>query len=248
MTDLNNSLLDKLPGETREHLSDHQHLPDVRQRDKVCGTECLNKLAPSRLPEHRLVLKVGAPVQLLRNTNLSRGQCNGSRHIVRNMRDDAIKLENVGTGDTMWLFRTALMPQDRKPTPLQFKRSQFLEMSTNKAQGQSFKHIGVCVATRPTEADASHTLNVVYEAVLHAARESITSGAESPTVAPQASPGGTDGTRPDSDAEFVALFEQAEGSGEHGDESYDGFAALFGADDQANSGGGEADTFMDMHQ
>jgi hypothetical protein len=58
VTDLNNSLLDKLPGETRKHLSDDQHLPDVRQRDKVCGTEHLNKLAPSRLPEHRLVSRL----------------------------------------------------------------------------------------------------------------------------------------------------------------------------------------------
>ena len=119
----------------------------VNDRDKLCGTECLNQLQPSGLPEHKLRLKVGTPVILLRNLNLALDQCNGSRYVVREMRPNSILLENMSTQKPMWLFRVGLVPQVRRSTPMQFKRTQFpirpcMAMTINKSQGQSFRHVG----------------------------------------------------------------------------------------------------------
>ena len=147
VTAINDSLLDQLPGDTREYFSEDVHLPTVNDRDKLYGTEYLNQLQPSGLPEHKLRLKVGTPVMLLRNLNLALDQCNGSRYVVREMRPNSILLENMSTQKTMWLFRVGLVPQDRRSTPIQFKRTQFpirpcMAMTINKSQGQSFRHVG----------------------------------------------------------------------------------------------------------
>ena len=89
VTAINDSLLDQLPGDTREYFSEDVHLPTVNDRDKLYGTEYLNQLQPSGLPEHKLRLKVGTPVMLLRNLNLARDPCNGSRYVVREMRPNS---------------------------------------------------------------------------------------------------------------------------------------------------------------
>ncbi|CAN7105154.1 unnamed protein product [Brassica rapa subsp. narinosa] len=44
--------------------------------------EYLNCLEFQGLPKHKLVLKVGIPVMLLRNINEKEGLCNGTRIIV----------------------------------------------------------------------------------------------------------------------------------------------------------------------
>ena len=43
------------------------------------GPELLNSINCSGLPPHKLILKVGVPVMLLRNIDQSSGLCNGTR-------------------------------------------------------------------------------------------------------------------------------------------------------------------------
>ena len=148
VTELNCTMLGQMPGDERTYFSDDNHLPAATDRDRLHGTEYLNQLAPSGIPAHELRLKLGAPVMLLRNINLERDQCNGSRYLVREMRDNSIKLEHIATGAIMWCFRVALTPQDRRSTPIQFKRVQFpirlcMAMTINKSQGQSFGRVGI---------------------------------------------------------------------------------------------------------
>merc|ERR1712208_36256 len=52
--------------------------PDDIQRYNV---EYLNTLTPSGMPNHRLFLKHGMPLMLLRNLNPKMGLCNGTRLI-----------------------------------------------------------------------------------------------------------------------------------------------------------------------
>jgi len=47
--------------------------------------EFLNSLKPNGLPLHKLELKVGSIVMLLRNLNVKAGLCNGTRLIVLSM-------------------------------------------------------------------------------------------------------------------------------------------------------------------
>jgi len=49
----------------------------------VYPVEYLNSLNLSGLPPHRLHIKTGAPIMLLRNLDPVRGHCNGTRYIVQ---------------------------------------------------------------------------------------------------------------------------------------------------------------------
>ena len=53
--------------------------------------EIFNSIRGSKLPYHRIRLKVGSPVMLLRNIDKSLGLCNGIRLIVSKLDKDVIK-------------------------------------------------------------------------------------------------------------------------------------------------------------
>ena len=54
--------------------------------------EYLNTITASGLPPHKLAIKVGAPVILLRNLNQKRGLCNGTRLVVKQVLDRLLKV------------------------------------------------------------------------------------------------------------------------------------------------------------
>ncbi|XP_016164517.1 uncharacterized protein LOC107607042 [Arachis ipaensis] len=91
------------------------------------GSELLNSINGSGLPPHKLILKVGVPVMLLRNIDQSNGLCNGTRLQVRNLRNHVIECE-VLTGNNVG--HIALIPRmNMVPTnetvPVRFQRRQF---------------------------------------------------------------------------------------------------------------------------
>jgi ATP-dependent DNA helicase PIF1 len=66
--------------------------------DRAYGiaTEFLNTITLPGMPLHRLALKVGVPVILLRNLDTSSGLCNGTRLIIRQLARRLIIAEIVG--------------------------------------------------------------------------------------------------------------------------------------------------------
>ncbi|KAD6119309.1 hypothetical protein E3N88_10580 [Mikania micrantha] len=89
--------------------------------------DVLNGLKLSGLPNHKLQLKVGVPVMLLRNIDQRNGLCNGTRLQIISLGDRVIEAEiisesNIGT--RAFITRIPLPPSDKK-IPFKFQRRQF---------------------------------------------------------------------------------------------------------------------------
>jgi hypothetical protein len=118
--------------------------------NKLYSTEFLNKLTPSGVPPHRLVLKVGAPVMLLRNIAPHRGLCNGTRLIVKEIYTKYVKCELLTgprAGEHEIIFRITFIPDDMA-IGFQMKRVQLplrlcFAMTINKSQGQTLTAVGL---------------------------------------------------------------------------------------------------------
>ncbi|KAI9112509.1 hypothetical protein K1719_016432 [Acacia pycnantha] len=75
-------MCDMLPGEPYEFLSCDsvcKSSEDSDSFDNLYTIEFLNTISCSGMPPHKLTLKVGAPIMLLRNIDQSFGLCNGTR-------------------------------------------------------------------------------------------------------------------------------------------------------------------------
>ena len=86
--------------------------------------EYLNTFKFPGLPPHKLQLKVGVPIMLLRNVNLEGGLCNGTRMIVTNLMSKVIEAEIItGTriGERVYIPRIPLTHKDPN-YPFIFKR------------------------------------------------------------------------------------------------------------------------------
>ena len=95
-------------------------------------------------------LQVGATIILLRNIYPKKGLCNGTRLIVRDLQRHVICAEIITSehrGQYVMLPEIALSSQD-SALPINIVRCQFPVrlaycLTINKAQGQSFRYVGV---------------------------------------------------------------------------------------------------------
>ena len=115
--------------------------------------EFLNSNKISGIPPHKLKLKVGCPVMVLRSLDAP-NITNGTRCTVYRMSPNVIEvvlINGPAAGKHTLIPRIPLIPSD-SDLPFQFRRLQFpirscFAMTINKAQGQSFKIIGLNLCT-----------------------------------------------------------------------------------------------------
>ncbi|XP_076936475.1 uncharacterized protein LOC143603607 [Bidens hawaiensis] len=117
--EVNDRLLSMFPGEEKEYLSSDSICPDENVRDtlqeNMYSPDVLNGLKLSRMSNHKLVLKVGVPIMLLRNVYQKNGLCNGTRLQVKRLYNRVIEVVISGTniGDRTYISRTNLIPTDK---------------------------------------------------------------------------------------------------------------------------------------
>ncbi|XP_049310663.1 ATP-dependent DNA helicase pif1-like [Bactrocera dorsalis] len=141
----NADVLTHVPGE----VVTYQSVGTVTNQDDAVNypTEFLNSLDLPGFPPHRLQLKVGAPIIMLRNINQPR-LCNGTRLGVKKVMNNFIEatiLKGKFKGEDVLIPRIPMIPSDLS---FEFKRLQFpvrlaFAITINKAQGQSLEFCGI---------------------------------------------------------------------------------------------------------
>lgn len=143
--DLNNSIImNKIKSEEKVYKSNDV----VTENDDTIRfpTEFLNSIELPGLPPHRLTLKKGVVVMLLRNLQAPK-LCNGTRLRIIESSRHILKckvLTGPAKGETTLIPRIPMIPSN---IPIPFKRIQFpvkvaFSMTINKSQGQSIHHVG----------------------------------------------------------------------------------------------------------
>nr|XP_043619921.1 ATP-dependent DNA helicase pif1-like [Erigeron canadensis] len=142
-----------MPGEEMTYLSFDSicESEDTNEMEEALfSTDVINNLRLAGLPNHKLVLKVGAPVMLLRNLDQQNGLCNGTRLQVMRLGKHVIEAKvitgtNIGTHTL--ISRLKMTPSDKR-IPIKICHKQFpisvcFAMTINKSQGQSLDRVGL---------------------------------------------------------------------------------------------------------
>ncbi|XP_072090407.1 uncharacterized protein [Arachis hypogaea] len=98
VADVNNKITAGLPGQERVYLCSDSVCAEEGNMEFELDTfssEIVNGINCSGLPPHKLVLKVGAPVMLLRNIDQTNGLCNRTRMQVRRMGNHVIECKTL---------------------------------------------------------------------------------------------------------------------------------------------------------
>jgi ATP-dependent DNA helicase PIF1 len=146
--EINDIATQLMHGEEIIKLSCDKLITDSQQ--SLYPKEFLNRLNISGLPPHKLVLKIGQPIILLRNINSTAGLGNGTRLIVKNIYERLIEAQiSFGTfsGTTVFIPKMAIISSDTN-LPFDFVRIQFpirpaFCITINKSQGQTLEFISI---------------------------------------------------------------------------------------------------------
>ncbi|XP_027905618.1 ATP-dependent DNA helicase PIF1-like [Vigna unguiculata] len=150
---VNDFMLSLLGGEEVTYLSSDTPCQSDEQ-DEVqfewFTSEFLNDIKCSGIPNHKLKLKTGVPIMLLRNIDQAKGLCNGTRLQVNRLGKNVISatvITGKNIGDKIFIPRMDLVSSD-SGLPFKFQRRQFpvslcFAMTINKSQGQTLSKVGL---------------------------------------------------------------------------------------------------------
>ena len=145
--EINKILLEDMQGEKFIYKSCDEVNPTEAH---MYPAEFLNSIDLQGLPPHKLELKSGAVIILLRNINPLEGHVNGTRYVVQNLLPhviDAVAISGSNIGAKIFIPRIWLHSQDAI-LPFEMKRKQFpvrlaYSMTANKAKGQTLEFVGI---------------------------------------------------------------------------------------------------------
>ncbi len=156
--EVNNAILESLSEELHTYLSVNSLTPTEEgasaiarvSMDSLYPVEFLNTLQFGGIANHKLELKVGVPILLLRNLNQSIELCNGTRLIVKRLGQRVIEAEIItgnNVGKRVFIPRIIMSPSGTD-WPFVLHRCQFpvrmaFAITINKSQGQTLDNIGV---------------------------------------------------------------------------------------------------------
>jgi ATP-dependent DNA helicase PIF1 len=146
---INRRVTARLAGEVHVCLS-ADSVNDDGADTRMYPVEFLNSLHLSGLPPHRLELKAGQFVMLLRNLNPSMGLCNGTRMRLLSVSPSVLCCEIAQgqyAGQQVFIPRITHRCNDPR-LPFTLNRRQFpitgaFAITVNKSQGQSFDRVGI---------------------------------------------------------------------------------------------------------
>jgi hypothetical protein len=150
---VNDYILTLVPNIEREYFSADSIsdcMDTCNDANVLYPVEYLNSLNANNFPSHRLKLKNGTPIMLLRNLNQSSGLCNGTRLIVTNLADniiEAVIITGSHIGEKTYIPRINLTTRGNR-WPFTLYRRQFpikvcYSMTINKSQGQTLSKVGI---------------------------------------------------------------------------------------------------------
>ncbi|CAN6548323.1 unnamed protein product [Malus baccata var. baccata] len=146
--DVNEKIINMFPG-LEETMYSFDSVEDDERN--LYQPEFLNSISLGGLPPHKLTLKRGAPIMLLRNIDPKLGLCNGTRLLCRGSYRNLIDAEILTgqfAGSRVFLPRILLKSTDTVGLPFELTRKQFpvklsFSITINKSQGQTIPHVGV---------------------------------------------------------------------------------------------------------
>ena len=146
VNEVNDVMISKFPGESREYKSRDKVLENEHQYP----LEFINSITPSGFPPHVLNLKKHASVMLIRNLCPHNGHVNGCRYAIRALHDsviEAVVATGPHAGQLLIIPRIPFVLDD-DVFPFQMQRKQFpirlaFGITCNKSQGQSLSVGGI---------------------------------------------------------------------------------------------------------
>jgi len=150
---VNDYMVPLVPGREKEYFSSDTIAKSTAQHeayDLLYPIEFLNSINGNNFPQHRIVLKQGILIMLLRNLNQRAGLCNGTRLIVTSIGEWTIEAKIMNGSHTNQSFaipRITLSLKNNK-WPFVLQRRQYpirvcYAMTINKSQGQTLSAVGL---------------------------------------------------------------------------------------------------------
>jgi len=150
---VNDYMVPLVPGREKEYFSSDTIAKSTAQHeayDLLYPIEFLNSINGNNFPQHRIVLKQGIPIMLLRNLNQRAGLCNGTRLIVTSIGEWTIeaKIMNGSHANQSFAIPRITLSLKNNKWPFVLQRRQYpirvcYAMTINKSKGQTLSAVGL---------------------------------------------------------------------------------------------------------